>query len=265
LVSAGAITPLGRLVLPVTQALSHIRQESERGELTFVDAPFEQVAWMYQSCAAPAEPRTLETDRPESLFPTLQKEQYSGVVELISNGRVNYVRLEDGKFTGGYFAGLVEDMPVARHIGQLFARDSQGNPPELAAALFAPIDEIPPQASVELFRIYREQFWAISNVADREAGGEAMKHVHRLRDLVAKLHPALGVIGAPPDRETTPVVATERELTLALAEWAGQLLEHIEIVAPGSAPDILREATAEQRFVLQRAGFYERLPWTVNW
>ncbi len=265
LVSAGAITPLGRLVLPVPEALSHVRQEAERGELTFADAPFEQVTWMYQSCAAPAEPRAIESDRPEALFPMLLKEQYSGVVELISGGRVNYVRLEDGKFAGGYFAGRVDDVPVARHIEHLFARDSHGNPPELAAALFAPTDAIPSQASPELFRVYRELFWAIAAVADREAGGEAMKHVHRLRDLVAKVHQALDVIGVPLDRETAPVVATERELTLALAEWASQLLEHVEIVAPGSAPDILREATEEQRFVLQRAGFYERLPWSVNW
>ena len=29
--------------------------------------------------------------------------------------------------------------------------------------------------------------------------------------------------------------------------------------------DVLRDATREHRFVLQKAGFYERLPWTVNW
>jgi hypothetical protein len=92
-----------------------------------------------------------------------------------------------------------------------------------------------------------------------------MKHAHRLRDLVANVHDVLHIIGTPLDRDTTTVVATEGDLTLALAEWTSQLLEHIEIVAPGSAPDILRQATADERYLLQRAGFYERLPWTVTW
>lgn len=265
LVNAAGITPLGRLVLPITEALAHIRQEAERGELVFADAPFEQLAWMFHSCAVPAEPRPLDRERPESLFPSLQQEGYSGVVELISDGGVNYLRLEQGNFVDGYFAGRDEDVSVAQHIGQLFRRDAAGNPPELAAALFVPAEDIPIQASAELLRIYRELFWAIAEAADREAAGEAMKHVERLRDLVGKVHTVLPIVGSPLDRELPAVVATERDLTLALAEWTNQLLDQIEIVAPGSAPDILREATANERYLLQRAGFYDRLPWTVAW
>ena len=77
LVNAGAITPLGRMVLSVSDALAHIRQEAERGELTFADAPLEQVAWMFHSCAAPAVPRELDGARPESLFPSLQTEGFT--------------------------------------------------------------------------------------------------------------------------------------------------------------------------------------------
>jgi hypothetical protein len=264
-VNAGAITPVGRLVLPIVDALAHIRQEAERGELTFADAPFEQVAWMFQSCAAPAMARELDGERPESLFPALQREGYTGIVELIANGGVNYLRLENGAFVGGHFAGRDDDIPVARHVGSLFARDAGGSAPELAAALIPAAADIPVQASAELLRIYRELFWAIAEAAEREAGGEGMKHAHRLRDLVANVHDVLHIIGTPRDRETAAVVATEGDLTLALAEWTSQLLEHIEIVAPGSAPDILRQATADERYLLQRAGFYERLPWTVTW
>lgn len=265
LVSAGEISPVGRSVMPIPTALAKIRRETERGELTYCNAPFELVAWLYQSCAAPAEPRRVDPRQPETLFPQLQREQFSGVVELVANGSVNYVRLDNGQFAGGYFSGKPDNVSTAQHFARLFARDAKGNPPEVGAALFAAADDIPTQATPELFQIYRELFWAIAHAADREAGQEAMKHVHRLRDLVTKVHESLTVIGAPLDREAASMVATERELTAALAEWTEQLLTQIEIVAPGAAPEILRDSTKGQRFLLQRAGFYERLPWTVNW
>ena len=82
---------------------------------------------------------------------------------------------------------------------------------------------------------------------------------------MGKVHAPLKVIGTPLDREAGGLVATDKELTAALAEWAEQLLTQVEIVAPGAAPDIVRDATKDQRYLLQRAGFYERLPWSVNW
>ena len=265
LVSAGEISPVGRSVMPIPTALAKIRKEAERGELTYCNAPFELVTWLYQSCAEPAQPRHVDPRQPETLFPQLQHEQFTGVVELIANGSVNYVRLEQGQFAGGYFSGKTDDVSTAQHFQRLFARDAKGNPPEVGAAVFPSADDIPTQATPELFQIYRELFWSIANAADREAGQEAMKHVHRLRDLVAKVHPSLKVIGTPLDREPVSVVATDRELTAALAEWAEQLLNQVEIVAPGAAPEILRDSTKAQRYLLQRAGFYERLPWNVSW
>ena len=51
----------------------------------------------------------------------------------------------------------------------------------------------------------------------------------------------------------------------ALSDWAHQLLEELEVIAPGVAPEVLKQGTKEQRFMLQTAGFYDRLPWTVRW
>jgi hypothetical protein len=265
LVSAGEITPAGRAILPIPSALARIRREAERGELMYCDAPFALVAWLYHSCAAPATPRPVESLHPESVFPQLQREAFTGIVELVSNGSVNYVRLDGGQFVDGYFSGKSDDVSTARHFEQLFARDAKGNPPEVAAAVFPDGEDIPRQATPELIQIYRELFWSVARAADQEVGQEAMQHARRLRDLVAKVHGSLTVVGTPLDREASDVVATDRELTAGLAEWAERLLEQVEIVAPGAAPDILRDATRQQRYLLQRAGFYERLPWTVNW
>jgi hypothetical protein len=52
-VSAAALRPGGRNVITITDALSRMRAEVERGELTYCTAPMEQLAWMYQSCAVP--------------------------------------------------------------------------------------------------------------------------------------------------------------------------------------------------------------------
>jgi hypothetical protein len=39
----------------------------------------------------------------------------------------------------------------------------------------------------------------------------------------------------------------------------------VEIVSPGSAVTVLRDATKENRHQLQAAGFFDRLPWAVAW
>lgn len=265
LTTAVAVTSVGRAVLPIPSALADIRAEAERGELVFCDAPFEQLAWMYQSCAAPAAPRPLDSDGPEKLFATLKGEQFSGVLELIADGRVNYLRFDEGNFTTGCFAGKPDDIPVAQHVKVLLSPRSDGSSPDLAAAVFPPADVIPAQAPPELIQHYRDLYWGIVQAADREAQGEGRKHADRIRDLIVKIHAPLAVLGTPPDVEAVPIVATQEELNAALTEWARQLLEHLEILAPGIAPIVLRDATREHRFLLQKAGFYDRLPWTVAW
>jgi hypothetical protein len=100
---------------------------------------------------------------------------------------------------------------------------------------------------------------------DEETSGAGMKHVYHFRDLLKKIHTSLEVIGVPLGEHADAIVVTSEELTFALSEWTAQVLEQVEIVAPGSAPTIVRDATREHRFVLQKAGYYDRLPWTVSW
>src|SRR5919106_3459354 len=95
-VNAASMHSGGRQVITIGEALRRMRAEVERGELAYAAAPMEQLAWMYQSCAAALEGRHVDPNRPDLLFPALQKEQVTGVVELISNGRVSYLRLEGG-------------------------------------------------------------------------------------------------------------------------------------------------------------------------
>ena len=265
IINAVSFTERGRQVLPIARALKDIKEEMERGELAYCDAPMEQLAWTFASCAAPPKQRYIDAAEPTSLFPALRHELFTGVVELISNGRMTYFRFEDGEFVNGYYCGKSEDLTVPQYVESLFQPDADGVRPQISAAVFPPLSEIPEQASPAMIETYRDLFWRIAEAAERELPGEAIKRSYKLRDSLSGTHTSLSVIGTPRDREILPLVTTSEQLTYALADWALHLLEQLEIVSPGSAQKVLREATREQRFMLQKAGFFARLPWAVAW
>lgn len=265
LIAAAAFTEAGRMVLPIGDALKRIRQEMERGELVYADAPMEQLAWMYESCTGSAAARFVDPRQPDQFFPALKHEAFSGVLELIAHGLVNYFRFDNGDFKGGHFAALGEGQPIGEYVQSLFAPDQDGTLPSLTAATFAAKDAVPAQAAPELIKTYRELFWAITNAAEQQMPGDALKRAYQVRDLLSGVHESLTVLGTPMDRTAPDVVTSPEKLTYALSDWALQLLEQLEISSPGIAPQVLKDATREHRFVLQRAGFYERLPWPVSW
>ena len=88
-VNAASLHTAGRHVITITEALKRMRAEVERSDITYCAAPMEQLAWMYASCAGAYQPRTIDVHQPEKFFPALQQEKISGVLELISNGRVS--------------------------------------------------------------------------------------------------------------------------------------------------------------------------------
>ena len=69
-----------RTVVPIAKALKDIREELERGELAYCDAPMEQLAWTYSSCATPPRRRYVDAAQPASLFPALRAEDRKSVV-----------------------------------------------------------------------------------------------------------------------------------------------------------------------------------------
>src|SRR5216117_3829786 len=74
-VNAATLHTAGRQVITITEALKRMRTEVERGDLAYCAAPMEQLAWMYQSCAVPLQPRAVDAGSPGALFPALQQEQ----------------------------------------------------------------------------------------------------------------------------------------------------------------------------------------------
>jgi hypothetical protein len=263
-VTSVAFTDKGREIRPIAVTLKSLRDELERGELTFCEAPLEQLIWMYHSVAGPAQPRPVNPRDPRSLFLALQEEHYGGVLELIVNGAVSYLRFEDGKFQAGHFAAKEADEPVPAYLERIFADGPNGRP-VVAAAGFAPGSRLDEQASPAMVQAYREVFWRIAEAAEQEVPGEAMTRALKLKDRLVPTHDALGVLATPRERELEPRLFTAEGITLSLSDWALQLLEQLEVIAPGAATQVLKHATRDHRYVLQRAGFFTRLPWPVSW
>lgn len=255
----------GRQVRTIPAALKHFKREAERGEIIYCAAPLEQLAWMCGGCTTSATRRPLDQEQPERLLPDLMAEEFTGVLELVANGRVNYLRFHKGVFRNGYFHEPLEGLTVQQYVERLFEPDEDGTRPEVAAWVLPSVGKLPEQASPQLLETYRGAFWAIADAAEAEVPGKAMKRVERIRDLQANVHQALKVIGAPREGEPADLVTTPQELLYALSDWALSLLEEVEVIAPGAAPNVLKEGTREHRFILQKAGFYDRLPWTVSW
>lgn len=263
--TAAAFTGSGRQVLPISTVLKRMRDEMERGEIAYVEAPLMQLAWMYESCLGEAVPRPIVANDPPRLFQALQHERYSGILELISDGRVNYFRLEEGRYATGFFSDKTEGMPIPKYVEGLFAPHADGERPSLAACAFPARTEIPPQAPPPLIECYRDLYQRIVESAERRVSGEARGRATKARDTLVGTHVALIALATPVEREPQPLVATPEELTAALADWTHRLLDELEIIAPGVAAEVLAEATREQRFMLQKAGYFSRLPWPVKW
>jgi len=264
-VNAVSLHTTGRAVLPIAEALRRMRAEVERGELAYCTAPLEQLAWMYQSCAEPFMVKPVDARRPDALFPVLAQEHATGVLELISNGRVSYFRFENGRYAGGYFCNRPEDVTVPKYVESLFENGPDGHSPALSAVLYPHVAVLPPQAPAALVQTYRELYWRITDAVEREVPGEGKRRAQRTSAGLGASHRALELLSAMRDAELADSVVQPDELARALSDWTLQLLEGVEILMPGTAPKVLKEATREHRYVLQSAGFYDRLPWPVTW
>ena len=266
-VNAASLHTAGRQVITITEGLKRMRAEVERGDLTYCAAPMEQLAWMYAACAGAYQPRIIDVNQPEKFFPLLQQEKVTGVLELISNGRVSYLKFDQGKYLSGHFCDKPENVPPARYLESLF---DPGPPPgdtkpAMSAGTFPAADDLPAQAATALVSTYRELYWRIVDAVEREFPGEAKRRAQKVTAAIVETHQALALLSVPRGSDTPDAVVRPEELSTALSDWALQLLEGAEVMMPGTAPKVLKDATREHRYVLQAAGFYGRLPWRVTW
>src|SRR2546427_680118 len=225
-VNAASLHTTGRQVVTITEALKRMRGEVERGELMYAAAPMEQLAWMYQSCAAPVQSRFVDPEQPGAFFPALQQEQVSGVLELISNGRVSYLRFENGRFATGYFCDRPDALPVGKYIESQFAHTPDGAAPAVVACLFPPAAELPAQAANALINTYRELYWRIVDEVDKEFPGEAKRRASRVCAGIVGTHRALSLLSVPRGADTPDAPRHTKTLLAHVGSRADLLSVH---------------------------------------
>ncbi len=258
-VNAASMHTTGREVITITEALRRMRAEVERGDLAYSTAPMVQLAWMYQSCAVDLQPRTLDPKEPQAFFPSLRQEQVTGVIELISDGRVSYLRFDGGRFAEGFFCDKPDQVEAAPYL------ELQLRAHTLSAVMFPPVSDLPAQAPTSLINTYRELYWRIADEVEKELPGQGRRRAQKVCTGIMGTHKALALLSSPRGTDLPETVVRPEDLSSALSDWSLQLLEGVEVMMPGTAPRILKEATKEHRYVLQSAGFYGPLPWQLAW
>ncbi len=246
---------------PIPAALERIPAEPEYGEICFHEAEDEQLSSMFvaQTTQADTWPAELKVTDPKALFPFLMSVMFDGVVEIVSEGSVNYLLFRAGAVERAYLSfpatGSVEE-----RVAKLFGTENHIENGQFKR--WPAVPQLPVQAPAALIQAYRE----LSNTLVQRlvAGGRdaAPAIAEQARQNLLKAHPDLESfsIGKKPTRD--PIADTSK-VTAAVAKWISEIMwasaDHE--TAPPDA--LLRELTWERRHMFQSAGFYEKLPWKV--
>jgi hypothetical protein len=78
-------------------------------------------------------------------------------------------------------------------------------------------------------------------------------------------HDVLRSVGGPRGAESADPIVEPSALADGLAAWTREFLGELDVVRPQIAVQLLAEAAREHRFALNAVGFFERLPWRVQW
>jgi hypothetical protein len=248
--------------MAISSALERIPAEPEYGEICFHEADDEQVAAMFtaQTSEPDSWPADLQVHDPAALFPFLMSIMFDGLMEIVSEGTVNYLVFHAGAVDRAYLS-IPATGSIVERIAKLFAPGSK-----VAEGKFRRWHALPPlpvQAPPALVQAYRDLGNALVQrlVADGRDSAPAIAE-HARTNLLAK-HPELDgfSIGKRPTRE--PVADTVK-LTTAVASWLSEVMwataDH-----EGTPPEtLLKELTWERRHMFQSAGFYDRMPWKVT-
>ncbi|MFL5575042.1 MAG: hypothetical protein ACJ79S_03610 [Gemmatimonadaceae bacterium] len=266
----------GRDFAPVAiaDALAKVPAEPELGEICFHEAPEEQLACMHAAqvgAQVSAQvgaagtlldwPAEMDPRAPESLFPYLAATTFDGAVEIASGSALNYLVFRDGSVRAGYLADG-ETGPLVVRVRRLFGTDVRRVPRTVRR--FEGPPPLPIQAPPALIQAYRELATSLVRrlVAGGASGAPAVAEAAR-ESLVAS-HPALRAFGNGEGAAGKGTAEPAGAVTDAMGAWITELLW--AAASEGPEPEVLlREAALERRHVFQRAGFFDRLPWTVTW
>lgn len=251
----------GARAVAIASALERIPAEPEYGEITFNEAPEEQLSCMFDTHAKASEPWPdgMATQDPAVLFPYLMSITFDGFVEIIAKDQVNYLVFANGTVARAYLSSAHHGTVIDR-VAKLFSRE--GRISDLRVSRWNPPDGLPVQAPPALVQAYRE---LSGNLVQRlvDLGREgAPALAEETRQKLVESHPALegfSFNGTPPKETVNETVA----LTADFAAWIRDVIwaaSDDESVVPDK---LLRELTWDRRHMFQSAGLFDQVPWKV--
>jgi hypothetical protein len=206
-------------------------------------------------------PAELDARNPAALFPYLMATTFDGMVEIIAGSEVSYLVLRDGAVKRAYLAGAPKGTTSDR-LNQLFAPTGRGG--RLVVRRWGTPSPLPQQAPPALILAYRDlanRLVAHLVAAGRESAPAIAEHARRT--LVAS-HDALESFSVM-DRATHDPVTDVDTLTGAVAAWVSEILWTAADLTTVAPEELLRELTHDRRHMLQSAGFFDRIPFRVEW
>ena len=260
--NATRMTPERREAAAIGEALAAIPAEPELGEICFHECSDEQLACMFASLTTPPEPwpAELNPSDPAALFPYLMSTTFDGTVQVSIGGVMNYLIVRDGEVERAFLYGQSPATPEDA-IDKLFA---EPRAPGMSVRRWPVPPALPVQASPGLIRAYREL--AVSVVRALAANGQesAPLLAEQARQKLVPTHSALEhfTVGERPMRDPSE----DAELvTTAIAVWISELIwagtDHGRLTPEKLVADVTRE----RRHLFQSAGFFEHLPWAIEW
>jgi len=265
LVNAAVFAPIGRYPVAIAEALKHIKAEPERAEVVFHEGTAELLAAIYATCVQTPEPLGVDPANPDHLFRSLAERRWSGVLELINGGRVNYVMVRDGRFANGAFAEQSDKDDPRAALARIFQPTPPEVLPKVTARALPGLAAVPAQATPALVQVFRQFVWDVAEAAEREMPGEGAKRAERVRTKLAAQHEALRSVGGARGSASADPICEPTHLADAVGALMRDYLGELEITHPGIAVRLVKDAGREQRYALAAVGFFERLPWRIDW
>jgi len=106
--------------------------------------------------------------------------------------------------------------------------------------------------------------WDLVDAAGKELP-DAPKRAERIRQKLTLSHEALRSVGGARGAAFADPIVAPSAFAEGVANWTREFLTELEVVHPAIAPRLLKDATREQRFQFAALGFFEQLPWRIEW
>jgi hypothetical protein len=251
----------GARPVPIASALERIPAEPEYGEITFNEAPEEQLSCMFDTHAKASDtwPEGMATGDPAALFPYLMSITFDGFLEIVAKDQVNYLIFANGTVARAYLSSAHHGTVIDR-VAKLFSRE--GRISDLRISRWPIPAKLPVQAPPALVQAYRELGGNLVQrlVALGKEGAPAL--AEQTRQKLVAAHPSLEGFSfeGPPAKEP---LSESAALTSDVAAWIRDVIwaaSEDESIAPDQ---LLKELTWDRRHMFQSAGLFDQVPWKV--